>query len=71
MFDECSKVFPKADICIMSAAVSDFKPSTKNHNKIKKGKSKKFFLELVKNKDILKFLSSKEKKTTKSNRIFA
>ena len=65
MFDECSKVFPKADICIMSAAVSDFKPSTKNQHKIKKEKSKKISLELVKNKDILKFLSSKKRKQQK------
>ena len=65
MLDECSKVFPKADICIMSAAVSDFKPSTKNKHKIKKEKSKKISLELVKNKDILKFLSSKKRKQQK------
>ena len=65
MLDECSKVFPKADICIMSAAVSDFKPSTKNQHKIKKEKSKKISLELVKNKDILKFLSSKKRKQQK------
>ena len=65
MLDECLKVFPKADICIMSAAVSDFKPSTKNQHKIKKEKSKKISLELVKNKDILKFLSSKKRKQQK------
>lgn len=65
MFDECSKVFPKADICIMSAAVSDFKPLTKNQHKIKKEKSKKIFLELVKNKDILKFFSQKKRKQQK------
>ena len=65
MLDECSKVFPKADICIMSAAVSDFKPSTKNQHKIKKEKSKKISLELVKNKDILKFLSSNKRKQQK------
>ena len=49
----------------MSAAVSDFKPSTKNQHKIKKEKSKKISLELVKNKDILKFLSSKKRKQQK------
>ena len=65
MLDECSKVFPKADICIMSAAVSDFKPSTKNQHKIKKEKSKKISLELVKNKDILKFLTTKKRKQQK------
>ena len=65
MFDECSKVFNDIDICIMSAAVSDFKPSTKNQHKIKKEKSKKISLELVKNKDILKSLSSKKRKQQK------
>ena len=34
MFDECSKVFNDIDVFIMSAAVSDYKPSKKNHNKI-------------------------------------
>ena len=65
MFDECSKVFPKVDIFIMSAAVSDFKPLTKNKSKIKKEKSKKISLELVKNKDILKFLSLNKRKQQK------
>ena len=32
MLDECSKVFPKADICIMSAAVSDFKNKNINED---------------------------------------
>ena len=49
----------------MSAAVSDFKPSTKNQHKIKKEKSKKISLELVKNKDILKYLSQKKRKQQK------
>ena len=65
MFDECLKVFPKVDFLIMSAAISDFKPSKKNHNKIKKEKSERISLELVKNKDILKFLASKKGKGQK------
>ena len=65
MFDECSKVFNEIDIFIMSAAVSDYKPSKKNHNKIKKDKSEKISLQLIKNKDILKSLASKKTKGQK------
>ena len=65
MFYECSKVFTDTDICIMSAAVSDYKPSKKNHNKIKKDKSEKMSLELIKNKDILKSLACKKTKGQK------
>jgi len=65
MFDECSKVFTDIDIFIMSAAVSDYKPTKKNHNKIKKDKSEKISLELIKNKDILKSLASKKTKGQK------
>ena len=65
MFDECSKVFPNVDVCIMSAAISDFKPSKKNNNKIKKEKSEKISLELIKNKDILNFLTSIKRKGQK------
>ena len=65
MFDECSKAFTDIDIFIMSAAVSDYKPSKKNHNKIKKDKSEKISVELIKNKDILKSLASKKTKGQK------
>ena len=65
MFDECSKVFNDIDVFIMSAAVSDYKPSKKNHNKIKKDKSEKISLQLIKNKDILKSLASKKTKAQK------
>ena len=65
MFDECSKVFNDIDVFIMSAAVSDYKPSKKNHNKIKKDKSEKISLQLIKNKDILKSLASKKTKGQK------
>ena len=65
MFDECSKVFNDIDIFIMSAAVSDYKPSKKNHNKIKKDKSEKISVQLIKNKDILKSLASKKTKGQK------
>ena len=65
MFDECSKVFNDVDVFIMSAAVSDYKPSKKNQNKIKKDKSEKISVQLVKNKDILKSLASKKTKGQK------
>ena len=65
MFDECSKVFDDIDVFIMSAAVSDYKPSKKNHNKIKKDKSEKISVQLIKNKDILKSLASKKTKGQK------
>ena len=65
MFDECSKVFNDVDVFIMSASVSDYKPSKKNHNKIKKDKSEKISLQLIKNKDILKSLASKKTKAQK------
>ena len=65
MFDECSKVFNYIDVFIMSAAVSDYKPSKKNHNKIKKDKSEKISVQLVKNKDILKSLALKKTKGQK------
>ena len=65
MFEECSKVFNDIDIFIMSAAVSDYKPSKKNHNKIKKDKSEKISVQLIKNKDILKSLASKKTKGQK------
>ena len=65
MFEECSKVFNDIDIFIMSAAVSDYKPSKKNHNKIKKDQSEKISVQLIKNKDILKSLASKKTKGQK------
>ena len=65
MFDECSKVFNDIDVFIISAAVSDYKPSKKNHNKIKKDKSEKISVQLIKNKDILKSLASKKTKGQK------
>tara|TARA_B100000886_G_scaffold89124_1_gene58685 strand:- start:251 stop:1456 length:1206 start_codon:yes stop_codon:yes gene_type:complete len=65
MFYECSKVFTDIDIFIMSAAVSDYKPSKKNYNKIKKEKSEKISLEFIKNTDILKSLASKKTKGQK------
>ena len=65
MFNECSNVFNDIDVFIMSAAVADYKPSKKNHTKIKKDKYDKISVELIKNKDILKSLASKKTKGQK------
>jgi len=51
MYEACVSLFPSTDITVLSAAVADFRPSTKADQKIKKtdvGLS----LELVKTKDI-------------------
>tara|TARA_Y100001949_G_scaffold50898_1_gene42686 strand:+ start:1736 stop:2941 length:1206 start_codon:yes stop_codon:yes gene_type:complete len=65
MYKACMKIFPSIDICIMSAAVSDFKPVKSFNNKIKKSSSKFNKIDLVKNKDILKDLSSIKKENQK------
>ncbi len=65
MYKACMKIFPSVDICIMSAAVSDFKPAKSFNNKIKKSSSKFNKIDLVKNKDILKDLGSIKKENQK------
>ncbi len=65
MYKACMKIFPSTDICIMTAAVSDFKPVKSFNNKIKKSSSKFNKIDLVKNKDILKDLSSIKKENQK------
>lgn len=52
MHQACLQHFEKVDVAIMSAAVSDFKPDTKRHEKIKKTDTN-FKLNLVKTPDIL------------------
>jgi len=52
MHTRCTELFPKADICIMAAAVADYTPQNPESEKIKK-KEESFFLNLVKTKDIL------------------
>jgi phosphopantothenoylcysteine decarboxylase/phosphopantothenate--cysteine ligase len=61
MYKACHKVFPDADMAIMSAAVADYTPVTKQKEKIKK-KEDQFNLELTKTKDILKSLGQIKKK---------
>jgi phosphopantothenoylcysteine decarboxylase/phosphopantothenate--cysteine ligase len=60
MYKACHKIFDKADITVMSAAVADYKPVTKAKKKIKK-KESNLHLELTKTKDILKSLGEKKK----------
>lgn len=61
MYKACHKIFPDADLAIMSAAVADYTPVAKAQGKIKK-KEEKLVLELTKTKDILKSLGEKKKK---------
>jgi phosphopantothenoylcysteine decarboxylase/phosphopantothenate--cysteine ligase len=60
MYNICTNHFEKADIAIMSAAVSDFTPKVKFDKKLKKGIDKVGQIELVPTKDILKELGNKK-----------
>jgi len=51
MYEACVSLFPTTDITVLSAAVADFRPSTKADQKIKKTDAG-LSLELVKTKDI-------------------
>lgn len=59
MYQASLKMFPQADITIMSAAVADYTPVSAHHEKIKKT-SDTFTVELTKTKDILKALGEKK-----------
>jgi phosphopantothenoylcysteine decarboxylase/phosphopantothenate--cysteine ligase len=61
MFDACSSSFQNADIGVMTAAVADYSPAVKAHQKIKKTEDR-FALELVKTKDILQALGEVKRK---------
>ncbi|MGB9677522.1 MAG: phosphopantothenoylcysteine decarboxylase, partial [Candidatus Ratteibacteria bacterium] len=63
MQKEILKNFPKADILIMSAAVSDWRPYRKFKNKIKR--KKEWILKLVPNPDILKSVAKIKKENQK------
>lgn len=52
MHTSCTEQFPKADICIMAAAVADYTPQNPEPDKIKK-KEENILLKLLKTKDIL------------------
>ena len=64
MFDEVKKTLP-VDIAICAAAVSDFKPTKKNKNKLKKDKNNLKVLQLEKNRDILEYLCKNNKSRPK------
>lgn len=57
MFDACVKIFPAADIAVMSAAVADYTPVQTAKEKIKKTEND-FAVALTKTKDILKHLGT-------------
>lgn len=62
MLEQCLLYFKKTDIAILSAAVADFKPREKAHQKIKKGKDE-MLVDLVRNPDILENLGKLKSKT--------
>lgn len=60
MYQAVIRHFPRVDVVIMNAAVSDYRPRKRQVRKIKKAKSN-FKLELVRNIDILKCLGERKK----------
>ena len=60
MFNEVKKSLP-VDVAICTAAVSDFKPTSKNKNKLKKDQNNIKSINLEKNKDILEYLCKSNK----------
>jgi phosphopantothenoylcysteine decarboxylase / phosphopantothenate---cysteine ligase len=61
MYEAATRIFPEADMAIMSAAVADYTPVAREAEKIKKtGES--LTMELVKTKDILKALGGMKQK---------
>ena len=65
MNDKCIDVFPQVDLCIMSAAVSDYKPENVNKEKIKKDDYSNLNLKLTPNKDIISDLVKIKNKNQK------
>ena len=60
MFNEVRKSLP-VDLAVCAAAVSDLKPVDKSENKIKKDDIKLKKINLIKNKDILEYISKNNK----------
>lgn len=60
MYEACTRIFDKADIAVMAAAVADYTPVTVAAEKIKK-KEGHLVLELQKTKDILKELGARKR----------
>ena len=65
MLTEVEDILPESDWLIMAAAVADFAPSQVPKDKIKKGEKQAMTLQLSRNPDILKVLS-----TGKGDRLF-
>lgn len=61
MYDASVKAFPKADVAILAAAVSDYRPVSVSKEKIKKDEDS-LHVQLVKNPDILASLGKKKTK---------
>ncbi|MDD3875978.1 MAG: bifunctional phosphopantothenoylcysteine decarboxylase/phosphopantothenate--cysteine ligase CoaBC [Bacteroidales bacterium] len=61
MFNACMDLFPSMNVCIMAAAVADFKPQTTASKKLKKGQNDMLSLEMVQTKDILRNLGNIKK----------
>ena len=60
MFKEVKKSLP-VDVAVCAAAVTDFKPSKRNKNKLKKDLNNFKSLNLEKNKDIIEYLGKNNK----------
>ena len=60
MYEACLRIFPEADLAIMNAAVSDFRPHEQEDKKIKRS-SQGVQLELIPNPDIAASLGSSKK----------
>jgi phosphopantothenoylcysteine decarboxylase/phosphopantothenate--cysteine ligase len=63
MLDSLEKEFPHADVCIMAAAISDFRPHNVLIDKKHRGDASSWSLELVPNPDIAERLGKKKDKT--------
>ena len=61
MLKAMEAAFEHIDICIMAAAVADFRPSEKYAGKIRRGDSPSWNIELVANPDIAERLGSIKK----------
>ena len=61
MYQACLKIFPEADITILSAAVADYRPEKAETEKIKK-KDDSLEIRLIKTTDIAASLGQKKKK---------
>jgi phosphopantothenoylcysteine decarboxylase/phosphopantothenate--cysteine ligase len=62
MFDAVHQHADRSDICVLCAAVADYKPAQVSPVKIKKGAGK-FSLELIPTRDILQSLGQRQNRT--------